>query len=149
MHLKESPVFTILSKTELLGLPLLQQGGQFKLKTPGRFMAQYWDSRFKRKKPKNPPRAPCLTLRTPRNHLWKPRAGRTKPKAQRYSQTWAENFTLCTALHSDCPSNGVSPVCPTALGRAVLHWGLAVGESLGTCGAPGKSSAWGREGLTG
>lgn len=114
MHLKESPVFTILSKTELLGLPLLQQGGQFKLKTPGRFTAQYWDSRFKRKKPKNPPRAPCLTLRTPRNHLWKPQAGRTKPKAQRYSQTWAENFTLCTALHS-APAMGFHQFAP-------LHW---------------------------
>lgn len=116
-------MFTILSKMELLGLPLLQQGGQVKLKTRGSFMAQYWGSRFKIQKPKNPPRAPCLTLRTARNHLWKPRAGRTKPKAQRYSQAWAaqvENVTLCTALHRS------APWLPPAVGLpqfVPLHWG--------------------------
>lgn len=138
MHLK----FTILSKMELLGLPLFQQGReQFKLQTPGSFMAQCWDSRSKLKKPKNPPRAPRLTLSTARNHLWRPRAGRTEPKAQRYRHTWAaqvENFTpalLCTQHWAPTSS---------------LHCtGKGLWESLGTWGAPGKSSAWGREGWAG
>lgn len=144
VHLK----LTILSKMELLGLLLLHQGRHLKLKTPGSFMAQYWDSRCKIKKPKNAPRSPCLTLRTAWNLLWKARAGRTKPRAQRYSQTWAaqvENFTLCLPTAMGCTglshqfvppvcSPVCSPVCPTALGE-----GCGV-----TCGAPGKSSAWGR-----
>lgn len=145
-------MFTILSKMELLGLPLLQQGGQVKLKTRGSFMGQYWGSRFKIQKPKNPPRAPCLTLRTARNHLWKPRAGRTKPKAQRYSQAWAaqvENVTLCTALHPGCPQQWGSPSLSHCTGEGRAALGFGSGGGTGHCATPGKPSAWGRGGLAG
>lgn len=123
---------------ELLGLPLLQHGEQFKLKPPGSFMAQCWDSRSKTKKPKNPPRSPSPTLGTAPNHPWRPRAGRTKPRAQRYSQAWAENSP--SALPCPAPPHCPQQWGPTSL--SPLHWG----KSLGTRGAPGKSSAWGREG---
>lgn len=53
-------------------------------------------------------------------------------------------FTLRTALHPGCPQHwGSTSLCHcTGKGCAALG-------SLGACGAPGKSSAWGREGKAG
>lgn len=89
-------------------------------------MVQYWGSRFKIEKLKNPKRVTCLMQTTLIDRLWKPQSGRRKKsiqKAQRYSKrvtthraSEVQNSPLWMLGTSVFLKNGFASLCYTALG---------------------------------